>query len=494
MGYGMLSKALKKLIAWKCDVPDLYPEVNKEIHLQMWWIRWGTKMFTNIPFWKGVSGEFLYSYIYEIPKKINRMEYIPLWELMAIVVDCEDVNKIEDNYIEYMKCEGINKYFGNNHEMLAIVKKIFGVEIYELNERLYDNNGVYDVVLIGNGRDDTGLGVDKVTISEVLKSIGLNVKVLSNDDSYMHRAGMLFLALPLPSVYVHFTKDLHCYSDASLIVAHTPWELSEIPKILIDDIDRIKKIFFQSKFVEEGYLSLGVDKARLKYLPPVVDVICRNEKEEKEESIEFLEMENRFNVIVAYDLSSYQSRKNPFASIDSYIKAFPNEGKTSLCVKINSKNFENLQYQKLVEYLKLVKRSDIWICEGIASRVNLIKFYARFDCLLHLHRSEGFGRNIAEFMSLGIPVVCTAYSGNMDYCSNESAYLVDYDLVPVAKNEYLFAENAVWANPKIDDAAEKLRNVYQDPKSKNEKIINANKAMKKYTLKECAINMLEGLK
>jgi glycosyltransferase involved in cell wall biosynthesis len=35
-----------------------------------------------------------------------------------------------------------------------------------------------------------------------------------------------------------------------------------------------------------------------------------------------------------------------------------------------------------------------------------------------LHRSEGFGRGMAEALQLGVDVIATAYSGNTDFCAD----------------------------------------------------------------------------
>ena len=36
---------------------------------------------------------------------------------------------------------------------------------------------------------------------------------------------------------------------------------------------------------------------------------------------------------------------------------------------------------------------------------------------ISLHRSEGFGRGMAEALQLGVDVIATAYGGNTDFCS-----------------------------------------------------------------------------
>ena len=49
--------------------------------------------------------------------------------------------------------------------------------------------------------------------------------------------------------------------------------------------------------------------------------------------------------------------------------------------------------------------SLLWACDGFVS----------------LHRSEGFGRLLAEAMLMGKPVIATAYSGNVDFMTAENS-------------------------------------------------------------------------
>ncbi|EQD58089.1 glycosyltransferase, group 1 family protein, partial [mine drainage metagenome] len=58
------------------------------------------------------------------------------------------------------------------------------------------------------------------------------------------------------------------------------------------------------------------------------------------------------------------------------------------------------------------------------------------DAYISLHRSEGFGLGLAECMRIGKPVIATAWSGNMDFMSDDNSCLVDYRLVPVGEGEY----------------------------------------------------------
>jgi glycosyltransferase involved in cell wall biosynthesis len=70
---------------------------------------------------------------------------------------------------------------------------------------------------------------------------------------------------------------------------------------------------------------------------------------------------------------------------------------------------------------------------------------------------------MAEAMALGKPVVATAYSGNLDFMSGESACLVDFHLIDVAAGAYPYWCGQRWAEPDIAQAARNMRALADDP-------------------------------
>jgi glycosyltransferase involved in cell wall biosynthesis len=74
---------------------------------------------------------------------------------------------------------------------------------------------------------------------------------------------------------------------------------------------------------------------------------------------------------------------------------------------------------------------------------------------------------MAEAMLLEKPVICTGYSGNLDFCNSDTAYLVNYDLIPVQPHEYIGAEQQVWADAHVDHAAELMREVFDNEEKRN---------------------------
>ena len=96
------------------------------------------------------------------------------------------------------------------------------------------------------------------------------------------------------------------------------------------------------------------------------------------------------------------------------------------------------------------------------------------DVYASLHRAEGFGLGIAEAMSLGKPVIVTAYSGNMDYTTRTNSCLVGYHLRPIEESDLGMSPHAkvvyepglIWAEPNISQAARWMRYLYDHPEER----------------------------
>ena len=66
-------------------------------------------------------------------------------------------------------------------------------------------------------------------------------------------------------------------------------------------------------------------------------------------------------------------------------------------------------------------------------------------------------------MLLGKPVIATGYSGNLDFMTPETSYLVPWKRVKVGKGAEAYDANASWAEPDLDAAATIMKFVYFNP-------------------------------
>ena len=104
---------------------------------------------------------------------------------------------------------------------------------------------------------------------------------------------------------------------------------------------------------------------------------------------------------------------------------FSENEKCKLLVKTN--NLTKQDYKKLTKLIG--DRKDIEIINKSLSRSDLYNLISSADCLISLHRAEGFGLPLAEAMMLNTLVVATNYSSTTDFVNEKSAYVVDYKLI-----------------------------------------------------------------
>ena len=96
------------------------------------------------------------------------------------------------------------------------------------------------------------------------------------------------------------------------------------------------------------------------------------------------------------------------------------------------------------------------------SHQQAIDLHAVCDAYVSLHRSEGFGLNIAEAMLLGKPVVATAWSGNADFMHTGNSCPVNYTLVRLDRDFGPYRQGNRWADPDLDHAASYMRRLVDD--------------------------------
>jgi glycosyltransferase involved in cell wall biosynthesis len=77
-----------------------------------------------------------------------------------------------------------------------------------------------------------------------------------------------------------------------------------------------------------------------------------------------------------------------------------------------------------------------------------LSLVASSDCLVSLHRAEGFGLDMLYAMRCGVPVIATRYSENLDYCDDATALLVDCEESYLHQSDYAFVQPGhKWAEP-----------------------------------------------
>lgn len=163
--------------------------------------------------------------------------------------------------------------------------------------------------------------------------------------------------------------------------------------------------------------------------------------------------------VTSFEPASDPERKNPFASIHAFLKAFPSESGALLVIKVNNSKLNGVLHPAVVRLHDLCREyAHIRILDEILSYTDVLSLYASCDCFISMHRSEGLGLGLMEAMALGKPVIATAWSGNMSFMSHTNSCLVGYELIPARSDLQVYSKrylgkDAYWAAPSIEQAA-----------------------------------------
>lgn len=174
--------------------------------------------------------------------------------------------------------------------------------------------------------------------------------------------------------------------------------------------------------------------------------------------------EEAYLYFFAFDINSNAARKNPEGLIKAFQKAYPpgSAENVGLVLKISHPETGCKLWSRIRKAAR--RDSRIYIVEKTMRRPELLALFNACDCLVSLHRAEGFGRCIAEALLLEKQVVATGYSGNVDFCEEPRVALVKHRMVPLAKGDYMWGEEQEWAEPDLDQAAELMRSVRENPR------------------------------
>lgn len=238
-------------------------------------------------------------------------------------------------------------------------------------------------------------------------------------------------------------------------VAYWAWECEAgWFKGMIDHAHHFDEIWTPSEYSTQMLRPLG---PKVRTVPHAVRKACRPAR--KRGAI--------FRVFCPFDAWSRFSRKNPDGAIKAFKEAFP-ESKFPNCELVLKTH--HLAEEERSHLLETAADDRIVLCEGFLKEMEIQKMFLDSDCVISLHRSEGFGLNLARAICYGIPLVATNYGGCAEWL--DDCYRVDWKPHRIAVKDY-YPVGAFWAEPDIDHAAELLREVYDNPEAARRKAEHA---------------------
>ena len=239
------------------------------------------------------------------------------------------------------------------------------------------------------------------------------------------------------------------------VVGYWPWELTELGRNWAHAYDLVDEIWVASRFLESVFKAETEKPVHL--MPMLVDV-----SQTRRISLEpYGIAPGDFVFLAMFDFNSTITRKNPLGIIEAFRSAFPGrETDVKLLIKTTHAEQQAEAWRTVEEAIGQDER--IIVIDGAMDRAEVCGLIAAVSCFVSLHRSEGFGRVLAEAMALVTPVIATDWSGSRDYLSQQTGFPVRCSLRRVQEDEYPQAAGS-WADPDLADAAQQMRRLRDQP-------------------------------
>lgn len=451
---------MNALVDWRPDLQTLLPTYEaRNTHGPLWWLRWGLINHPETQALAGLTTEFCADFIY---KHTNKP---PLYDWLKCSLLPEATNhEYLNTYFNHLYSDYVRRLVMEDTEtraqfkawlaraladgsMISLHSKFKSLldEIEQLTPRQHlISNHQLEVF----GHPDVGIGISED--ARLLKA-ALQTEQISKLTKSISNIPVRIFAYPAPNVLVCLSKsNLDFKVGYNIMSSH--WELPKWPHSLEFILDHFDEIWVHSQFVYNSIDPKFHHKVKL-YPDPIEDLGFRKTNAYR---AQFGLDSSKFYFLIAYDYSSYVQRKNPEGMIKAFLEV-KKEFDCGLIIKTMNANTYPELHEKVTRNLTGVP--DVHVFKDSLPRPTLHQLYSSADCYLSLHRSEGFGRNIGEMMLLGVPCVITNFSGNLDFCNSKNSFLVDYDQIRLKQDDYIYAKDQYWADPKIEHAVFQMKTV-----------------------------------
>lgn len=233
-------------------------------------------------------------------------------------------------------------------------------------------------------------------------------------------------------------------------VAIAIWETESPPPLWADVLSAYDAVWSHSRFSARAL-------ERVVHRPVAVVPICIPTQPLRVR----LRGDRHYVFLSMFDRHSCLERKNPRAAIRAFrigYKSLPTGTSAVLRVKCHSDTPPDV--------LEMLRRdageAPVEFIATTLDDAGMEALWQDCDCLLSLHRSEGFGLPVAEALSRAIPVIASRQGGVLDFTNDSGCMLVSGRPAVLISRRGHYREWSGWLDPDLEVAANHIVGVVSD--------------------------------
>ncbi|MCC6888185.1 MAG: glycosyltransferase [Hyphomicrobiales bacterium] len=235
------------------------------------------------------------------------------------------------------------------------------------------------------------------------------------------------------------------------VVGYWHWELPVFPALCAAAFDLVDEVWAPTRFT-----AASIAAATRKPVRVVPHAVPGTPTETAHARRALGLPDDGFIVLATLDSNSYPARKNPLGTIRAFRDAFaPGCTDARLIIKMHGRGHRDGLIEETLRQAAADPR--IAIIDKVYTPEQMALLQNACDVALSLHRSEGFGFNIAEAMAVGKLAIATDFSGNVDFMNEDNSLPIPYRMRALARGQYCYGEGQWWAEPDHDAAVAALR-------------------------------------
>lgn len=254
--------------------------------------------------------------------------------------------------------------------------------------------------------------------------------------------------------------------NAHCSVGRTMFETDRIAPEWVAACNRMDEVWVPSQFNVETFANSGVERSKLVVVPGAVD---SHFFDPALHTAYPLANPAGYNFLSIFEWSS---RKGWDVMLAAYLREF--SAADDVCLWLRTYLFSKPDgdpaeaiWKRIREFAATLGLGDKALprIELIAEQVpneQLPSLYLACDCYLAPSRGEGWGRPQHEAMLMERPVIATNWSANTEFMSEQTGYLLDYEIVEARglEPELWHYKGHRWANPSEPHLRTLLRHVF----------------------------------